>query len=180
MSGLRSVLLNTSQAQCEVTLSLHVRMAEVLSWHKVSPHKRILLSKRLSLSTPGSQPSPSLPPPSESGDLRRNKIFPADCQPDCDQVTRLKDVLSFSYSLGDSDIGTSLSRDLSSHTQSSRQSSTVFTKSSKSSRKQSRSSLLSVGNNSINSAPKYRDSDDGGIYTIECVELTENGQDFSF
>ena len=121
-------------------------MAEVLSWQNVSPYKRIVLSKRLSSSFPSHLPDP--------GDSRRNKIFPADSL-DCDQNTRLKDALSFSYSMGDSGLGTSLSRDSSSLTQSS-QSSRRCTKSTKSSRKESRSSLKSVGTSSFNSNPHHQ------------------------
>ena len=144
-------------------------MSSVVSWHKVSPHKRIILSKRLS--TPGDKASKlvssrSLSHFSEaSGDFRRNKIFPADL-PDCDPP-RLKDVLSFTSSLADSDIGTSVSQDLSL----SRQSDRLFTKSASSSRKISRSSVQSAQS----TAQRHPQAD--AIFTIECLEVREGGEE---
>ena len=151
--------------------SSSVMMTEVLSWQKVSPAKRIILSKRLSCSTP-SENSPQLVSSCShshfseaSGDFRRNKIFPADL-PDCDPP-RLKDVLSFSSSLADSDLGTSVSQDLSL----SRHSDRLFTKSARSSRKISRSSAQSSG-----STTQHRDGETEAIFTIECLEVREGGE----
>ena len=144
-------------------------MTSVLSWHKVSPHKRIILSKRLSTPSDHDQSSKlvssrSLANFSEaSGDFRRNKIFPADL-PDCDPP-RLKDVLSFTSSLADSDIGTSVSQDLSL----SRQSDRIFTKSARSSRKISRSSLQTTESTAQREAES--------IFTIECLEVREGGEE---
>lgn len=142
----------------------NVRMTDVLSWHQVSPHKRIILSKRLS--TPSEKSSKlvssrSLSNFSEtSGDFRKNKIFPADL-PDCDPP-RLKDVLSFTSSLADSDIGTSVSQDLSL----SRQSDRLLSKSARTSSKPSRSSLQSA-------QPCERQAEAEAIFTIECLEVRE-------
>ena len=143
-------------------------MTEVLSWQKVSPNKRIILSKRLS--TPSEKSSKLVSSRSLShfsdapGDFRRNKIFPADL-PDC-EPPRLKDVLSFSSSLADSDIGTSVSQDLSL----SRQSERLFTKSGRSSSKLSRSSLQSAA--ASPAPPRERDAE--AIFTIECLEVRED------
>ena len=148
-------------------------MAQVLSWQKVEPRKRIVLSKRLSTSVSdnSSQPGSGVSI-TESGDFRRNKIFPADSEPDLGPVIRLKDALSFSYSVGDSDIGTSVS-------QSGRQSSIVNTKSSKTSRKASRCSVFSEGNNSFSSNPVQRERDIAAVFTIEGVEVRENEENSS-
>lgn len=142
-------------------------MAGVLSWQNVSPYKRILLSKRLSSPGGGQSPLPLLPDP---GDSRRNKIFPSESL-DSEENSRLKDALSFSYSMGDSGLGTSL-------TQSS-QSSRRCTESTKSSRKQSRSSLQSTGTFSINSNPRHRGREDESIFTIKCLEVREGEENSS-